>query len=41
MHALAQVLDRFSTSSAVELKGIFIPASLEGIYMPQILISKF
>ncbi len=39
--ALGHVLDRFSTSSASDLSGWYVPNSLEHTKVPQILISKF
>jgi hypothetical protein len=39
--ALGNVLDRFSTSSTIKLEGWYMPEYLKGIYVPQILMSKF
>ncbi|EGR31870.1 hypothetical protein IMG5_100190 [Ichthyophthirius multifiliis] len=39
--ALGHVLDRFSTSSASDLSGFWVPNSLEHTKVPQVLISKF
>lgn len=40
-HALGTILDRFSTSSTTKLSGRFVPENLEGLYLPQVLLSKF
>ncbi|KAL4454019.1 hypothetical protein ABPG74_003902 [Tetrahymena malaccensis] len=39
--ALSSLLDRFSTSSTIQLTGFFIPNFLNNVKIPQILLTKF